>query len=233
MSFNCLLLDDDELDRIMLVAILKKYPKLNIMGAFSSAEELLQKADLKKTDILFLDIDLPKSSGLELREKLRQIPVCIFITSHPEYAIDSFALDTLDFITKPLKSERFQQCYNRIIDYLELKQKAELYESSIGDDVLIIKEGYKQSKVKLHEILYLEALKDYTKIITENNRHMVLSSIGNLLKESHFSNFVRIQKSFAVQKNRIQKWDSNAVYLHNGVCLPVGKNYKENLKMVM
>lgn len=232
MSFNCLLLDDDELDRIMLSAIVKKYPKLNILGIYSNAEELLEHADLNKTDILFLDIDLPKLSGLELREKLREIPVCIFFSSHPEYAIESFSLDTLDFITKPLKSERFDQCYNRIIDYLELKQKAELYESSIGGDQIVIKEGHKQTKIKLHEIIYLEALKDYTKIITENNRHLVLSSIGNLLKDKHFGNFIRIQKSYAIQKNRIEKWDSNIVYLQNGICLPIGKNYKDNLKIL-
>jgi len=168
-----------------------------------------------------------------LREKLNEIPVCVFISSHPEFAIDTFTLETLDFITKPLKTDRFEQCYNRIIDYLELKQKAQLYESSIGGDVIIIKEGNKQTKVKLHEILYLEALKDYTKIITESNKHMVLASIGNLLKEVHFSNFIRIQKSFAVQKDRIQKWDATQIYLTNGFSLPLSKNYRDNLKAIL
>lgn len=233
MSYKCLLLDDDPMDRTMLTAIVKKYPALEIMGVYSSAEELLEKANLKEIDILFLDIDLPNLSGLQLREKLDIIPVCVFISSHPEFAVDTFTLDTLDFITKPLKTDRFEQCYNRIIDYLELKQKAQLYESSIGGDVLIIKEGHKQTKVKLHEILYLEALKDYTKIITDSNKHIVLSSIGNLLKEIHFSNFIRVQKSFAVQKDRIEKWDSNQIYLNNGVSLPLSKNYRDNLKIIL
>jgi DNA-binding LytR/AlgR family response regulator len=233
MGYKCILLDDDPMDRTMLTAIVKKYPALDIVGVYSSAEELLEKANLKEIDVLFLDIDLPKLNGLQLREKLNDIPVCVFISSHPEFAVDTFTLDTLDFITKPLKTDRFQLCHDRIIDYLELKQKAQLYESSIGGDILIIKEGHKQTKVKLHEILYLEGLKDYTKIITETSKHIVLASIGNLLKEVHFSNFIRIQKSFAVQKDRIQKWDANQIYLTNGFCLPLSKNYRDNLKAIL
>lgn len=232
MSYKCVLLDDDPMDRVMLTAIVKKYPDLEICGIYSSAKELLVNCIAKDIDILFLDIDLPELSGLDIRKEFNEVPVCVFISSHPEFAIDTFNLDTLDFISKPLKSDRFKQCYDRIIDYLELKQKAQLYESSIGgDNEIIIKEGHQQSKIKLHEIQYLEALKDYTKIITEKGKHMVLSSIGNLLKEPHFSNFIRIQKSFAVQREFIQKWDSNHIYLKNGTILPFSKLYRENLKL--
>ena len=127
MGYKCILLDDDPMDRTMLTAIVKKYPALDIAGIYSSAEELLEKANLKEIDVLFLDIDLPKLNGLQLREKLNDIPVCVFISSHPEFAVDTFTLDTLDFITKPLKIDRFQLCYDRIVDYLDIKQKVQLY----------------------------------------------------------------------------------------------------------
>lgn len=229
MKINCVIVEDDDLDRIMITAIVKKYPRLNLTGIFSTAEELFQKMSCQEITVLFLDIDLPGLTGLELRKKLVNIPICIFISAHPEYAIDSFNLDTLDFISKPLKTNRFEKCFNRIEEYLETKQKAALYDASIGGDEIIIKEGHQSIKIKLHEIIYLEALKDYTKIITVNHKHMVLCSIGNLLKKTHFSTFIRVQKSYAVQKNFIQKWDSNMIYLKNGITIPLSKNYIENL----
>lgn len=119
--------------------------------------------------------------------------------------MESFQLDTLDYIIKPITIERFESAVVRISDYLELKEKADLFESSLGGDAIYIKEGHHKVKVKLHDILYLEGLKDYTKIITENRKHCVLQSIGNLLKETQFQSFIRVHRSFAVQKNFIQE----------------------------
>lgn len=114
---------------------------------------------------------------------------------------------------------------------MEIKLKASLFEASIGGDTIYIKEGHEQTKVKLHEILYLEALKDYTLIITDKKRHCVLSSIGNLLKEDHFQSFIRIHRSFAVQKQFIQKINSTEIILNNNISIPVGRSYKENLNL--
>jgi DNA-binding LytR/AlgR family response regulator len=112
---------------------------------------------------------------------------------------------------------------------MELKHKAQLFESAIGGDVIYIKEGHTETKVKLHDIIYLEALKDYTKIVTTTKKHCVLSTIGNLLKENHFQSFVRIHRSYAVQKNYIDKKMTNELLLNNGVLIPIGRSYKENL----
>lgn len=231
-KYTCIIIDDDEIDRLTVVSFAKKFPVLDILGVFESAEEALSIIEKEKIDVLFLDIDMPGLSGIEFRKKALEIPVCIFITAHPEHAVESFEIETLDFIVKPLKLDRFAQTVSKIEEFLEIKLKASLFEASIGGDTIYIKEGHEQTKVKLHEILYLEALKDYTLIITDKKRHCVLSSIGNLLKENHFQSFIRIHRSFAVQKQFIQKINSSEILLNNNISIPVGRSYKENLNLL-
>ena len=230
-KYSCIIIDDDEIDRLTVLSFAKKFPILDILGVFESAEDALPFIEKEKVDILFLDIDMPGLNGIEFRKKTLEIPVCIFITAHPEHAVESFEIETLDFIVKPLKLDRFAQTVSRIEEFMEIKLKASLFEASIGGDTIYIKEGHEQTKVKLHEILYLEALKDYTLVITDKKRHCVLSSIGNLLKEDHFRSFIRIHRSFAVQKQFIQKINSTEIILNNNISIPIGRSYKENLNL--
>lgn len=227
--YNCLILDDDELDRLSVVSKAKRYPQLKVIGAFATADMALFALQKEKVDVLFLDIDMPGMNGLEFRKLAQEVPVCIYISAHPEHAVETFALDTLDFIVKPLKSDRFAQTAQRIFDYMELKEKATLFESSLGADVVYIKEGYEQTKVKLHDILYLEALKDYTKVVTSGKKHCVLSNIGTLLREDSFQSFVRVHRSYAVQKQYISKILPNELVLKNEVVIPVGRSYKDSV----
>ena len=231
--FNCIIVDDDEIDRLTVVSFAKKFPELHILGVFSDAQDAVPMLEKEQIDILFLDIDMPELSGLEFRKKAAHVPVCIFITAHPEHAVESFQLDTLDFIVKPVKLDRFTQTMARVRDYMELKLKAALFESSIGGDVIYIKEGHEQTKVKLHDIFYLEALKDYTKIVTSSKRHCVLSNIGTLLKDDNFNSFIRIHRSYAVQKQYIKKILTNEVLLNNDISIPIGRSYKENLSTLL
>jgi two-component system, LytTR family, response regulator len=228
-KFNCIIVDDDEIDRLTVLSLAKRFDNLNVIGSFESPEKALEVIHKEKIDILFLDIDMPEINGLEFRKKALNIPVCIYITSHPEHAVESFELETLDFIVKPVKLDRFTQMMHRVVEFMEVKHKAELFELSIGGDTIYIKEGHEQTKVKLHDILYLEALKDYTLVVTNQKRHCVLSSIGNLLKETHFQSFIRIHRSFAVQKQYIDKKLTHEILLNNGVSIPIGRSYKDNL----
>jgi two-component system, LytTR family, response regulator len=228
-KLNCIIIDDDEIDRLTVFSYAKKFNTLNILGVFEFAQEALNFIENKKIDLLFLDIDMPQINGLTFRKKTTHIPVCVYITSHPEHAVECFELEALDFIVKPIKLDRFTQTMNRITEFMEIKQKALLFESSIGGDTIYIKEGHDQTKVKLHDILYLEALKDYTLVVTDKKRHCVLSSIGNLLKENHFQSFIRIHRSYAVQKQYIDKKLTNEILLYNGTSIPIGRFYKDNL----
>ena len=114
MKLNCVIVDDSEIDRLTVVAYAKRFPVLNIAGVFSCAEDALLFISKENVDVLFLDIDLDGSSGVDLRKKVPEIPCCIFITSHPEFAVESFEVETLDFIVKPFKFDRFEQAIRRL-----------------------------------------------------------------------------------------------------------------------
>jgi two-component system, LytTR family, response regulator len=229
--YRYIIVDDEEIDRLTLLSFLQKYPQFEGVGYFSdckSAEEFLTS---EKADIAFLDIDIDGESGLELRKKLNEDLVCVFVTSHPEYALEGFELDALDFVVKPIRKERFEQTLHKICSYLETKEKAQQYDVLYGDQMLIIKEGHEQVKIQLRDILYLEALKDYTLVVTTHKKHCILSNIGNLLKQDGFSEFIRIHRSYAVAKSEISKIGAQAIKTMSGLELPVGRSYKTNLQM--
>jgi two-component system, LytTR family, response regulator len=226
--YNCIILDDDPIDRLTTLSFVKKYSFLKIQGVYESAIEALQCADFQTIDIVFSDIDMPEMSGLELRRKIKQIPACVFITAYPDYAAESFEVESLDFLVKPIKTERFELCVSRIEKYFELRKKAELFEHSLGGDTVFIKEGHEQIKVKLHDIIYLEGLKDYTRIITKGRKYAVLCSIGNLLIEPAFHSFVRIHRSYAVQPHFVERITPQQLFIQQ-YTLPIGRSYKETV----
>lgn len=225
---NCVIVDDDPIDRLTTVSFVRKYPYLKIDGVFENPEEALTTILNVTPDVLFLDIDMPGLTGIQLRDKLRHVPACVFITSYAEYAVESFEKEAFDFLLKPLKQERFALTANRLQDYFTLREKAALLDVNLGGDTVFIKEGHAQIKLHLHDILYLEALKDYTRIVTAAKKYCVLASLGNLLKEEKFKSFIRIHRSFAVQKMYVDKVTASGVFVKN-IELPVGRVYKDAL----
>lgn len=228
-QFDCIIVDDDEMDRLCVQSYAKRFESLKVVGVFDSAEKALNFLSTNQVIVAFLDIELSGSSGIELRKKALEIPVCVFISSHPESAAETFELQTLDFIVKPFKFPRFEQTVKRIEEFMEVRLKASLFELSIGGDAVYIKTGYDQVKVKLHEIVYLEALKNYTILVTDSKRHCVLFSLGEILQEEKFQSFIRIHRSYAVQKQFIKKIGSQEVQLHNNIIVPIGRSFKDNL----
>lgn len=227
-TLTCIVVDDQEIDRLTTISLVKKYPQLQVTGTFDNPEAALLHVQQSVPDIAFLDVDMPAMSGLELRRELQQIPACVFITSYPEYAAESFEVSALDFIVKPLRSERFAKTIDRLQEFFIIRDKASLLDHSLGGDTIFIKDGHNQVKLRLHEIIYLEALKDYTSIVTGTGKHCVLSSLGNLLKEAGFSSFIRIHKSFAVQKHFIERIKAQEL-VAKGITLPVGRSFKDAL----
>lgn len=232
-ALNCIIVDDDEMDRLLVVSYAKRFSILQIAGVFETAESALSFLENNPVDIAFLDIEMPGKSGLELRKKAIEIPVCVFISSHSESAAETFELQTLDFIVKPFKFPRFEQTVKRIEEFIEIRTKASLFESTIGGDVVFVKTGHEQTKVKLHEIVYLEALKNYTILVTQTQRHCVLSNLGELLQDENFQSFVRVHRSFAVQKHFVDKIGNHEIELRNKVLIPIGRSYKYNVKTII
>ena len=127
---------------------------------------------------------------------------------------------------KPINAERFDTAMDRLIYYLDIHYKADLLDHSLNEDSLFIKDGHEHVKIQFYDIIYLEALKDYTGIITKEKKYCVLTPLGTLLKEKAFQGFIRIHRSYAVQKHYVRKVTTKAVMV-NQVLLPVGRSYKE------
>ena len=230
-SYTCIIVDDDDIDRLTTLSYVRKNPMFEVRGLYASAEDALEKMQDDLPAIAFFDIDMPGISGLELRQQLLQIPACIFITSFPDYAVESFELEALDFIVKPVKAERFEKTAERIRAYFEVKEKAALYEHQTGPDAIFIKEGTEQVKLSLREVLYLEAFGDFTHIVTPKRKYCVLKNLGSMIKETGFSSFIRIHKSYAVQKHFIEKMSSKEIFIRD-ISLPLGRAYKDALSQL-
>lgn len=227
-SIRCMIIEAEELDRLVLHQHLKQYGMVTVIGSFGSAEEAVLHLDTQ-IDLVIMDMDLPGMNGMEFRKITRHIPACIFMSSRPEYAIDAFEANTSDFLIKPLRAERLGLAIQRVSDFLEMKEKSENFDALTGKNVIRIKEGGVISQIKISDIVYLEALKDYTLVITSEKKYCILDSIGSMLQKKDFRSFVRIHRSFAVPRHLIRVKNTNEVELVRQIRLPIGRAYKNNL----
>ena len=227
--YSAMIVDDNEIDRLTTAMYVRPYSFIKVTAMCNSASTAIEA--LKKTpiDVFFLDIDMPGMDGLALRQHIGFAQACIFITAYPDYAVEGFEHAALDFIVKPLQKERFARAMIRLQDYLDVRHKAELFECSLGANTIFIKDGHSQVKIQTHEVIYLEALKDYTSIVTNRKKYCVHSLLGSLLQQDSFKSFVRIHRSYAVQKNFIKKITSQELHVNNFV-LPIGRSYKHFLE---
>ncbi len=225
---RCIIVDDDAVDLLMSVAQVRKVPFLELLATFSSAQEAAEFLQKNEVEVLFLDIDMPGQTGLEFWQNLHSKPLCVFITAHAEYALDSYESAAFDFLVKPLKAERFERCVARLEEHFTLREKSGLFDQFLGGDSFFIKEGHEQHRITVKDVLYLEALGDYTKIVTTQRKHCVLSTLGSLLTMPEFGHFTRIHRSYAVQKMFVEKMSASELVVR-GVSLPIGRKYKANL----
>jgi len=232
-TLKCVITDDNEMDRIILTNYLSNYPEIEIIGVFENPILAHKSIEKLSPDIVFLDVDMPRMSGLELRKRIAQIPICIFTTDHPEYAVVSFELETLDYLLKPHDLERFIQTIDRINEFVSIRKKAIQHETQQNEDkVFFIKEGHKKVRVVIDDILYLNALQNYTILITTTTKHYVLSTIGALLKETYFHSFIRVHRSYAIQKKHVISINSKEIVLIEGIKIPLGRSYKDQIDLL-
>jgi len=228
-TYTCIIVDDKQIDRLAVQAFLEDYSFLELAGSFGSAREALEHIRaVGAPDAIFLDVDMPGKSGLVLRNELRTIPACIFVTAHPQFALEGFELAALDYLLKPLKEDRFETAMRRLQEYLDLHYKADLLDFTLGENTLFIKDGFNKVKLQIQEIVYLEALKDYTGIITKHKKYCVLSPLGSLIKEKAFQSFVRIHRSYAIHRHAVSEISAKGIRV-NDILLPIGKSYKDSV----
>ena len=222
-------IDDSPLDLLFISEFSRSYPYLENCGTFSNPMEGLEAQQYIKPDLVFLDIEMPQFTGVELLRKIRQdVSIAVFITSHPEFALEGFELSALDYVLKPLTEERFAQTAAKIREYWEMKHKSAAYEVLFEKDTLTIKEGHSQVKLAQRDIIYLEAMQDYTKIVTPKKNYMTLSSLSYFMEQLPADRFLRVHRSYAVSLVQIRERRYSELICENAV-IPVGKTYRSTV----
>ncbi|WP_461643688.1 LytR/AlgR family response regulator transcription factor [Labilibaculum euxinus] len=235
MKVKCLLVDDEDLALDVMEAYIKRIDYLQLEGRCKSAVEALFVLNSKKIDLLFLDIQMPGLTGIQLLRNISNPPTVIFTTAYSEYALESYDLEALDYLIKPIPFERFIKAVNR---YFKLKkhdyQIPEKKEQSNTDQAFIfVKSEKKMVKVFLNEILYIESLRNYVSIYQENGQEIVtLNTISNIEEKLPETNFLRIHRSFIIAIDKIESFTSSLVQVEQKY-IPIGRNYKSMVMDVL
>lgn len=222
-------IDDNPVDLLILKEYASVFPFLQHAGSFSTPSAGLAGIEALHPDLVFLDIEMPGQTGLDILRVIKgKVPIAIFITSHPEFALEGFELSALDYILKPLTAERFSHTAKRIEDYWDMKQKAISYQVLFENESLTIKEGHNQIKLPQQEIIYLEAMQDYTKVVTEKKSYLTLTTLTGFLEKISNNNFLRVHRSYAVAVKKIKELHSDKVICGNSI-IPIGKTYRSSI----
>jgi DNA-binding LytR/AlgR family response regulator len=222
-------IDDNPIDLLMLKEYASNFSFLQHCGSFTTATEGLAAAQKLAPDLVFLDIEMPGMTGLNILRQLKdKIAIAVFITSHPEFALEGFELSALDYILKPLTAERFAHTTRRIEEYWDMKQKAISYEVLFEKESLIIKDGHNQIKLPQQDIIYLEAMQDYTKVVTEKKNYLTLTTLTSFLEKISNNNFIRVHRSYAVAIKKIKELRSNKIVCGD-IEIPIGKTYRATI----
>lgn len=226
-TITYIVVDDDILSVLAIEQFAAAFPALQHKGSYTRSAEGLAAIEAIKPSLVFLDIEMPGITGLDILRKVKSVvPMAVFVTSHPEFAIEGFELSALDYIMKPLTRDRFAQCMKRVIEYWDMKNKALLFEVAFEKDSLTIKEGHGKIKLRRSEIIYLEAMQDYTKIVTPGKNYMTLSTLSNFLEQFSEQDLVRIHRSYAVASDKISALRSTEIVCDK-YTLPIGKTYRQ------
>ncbi|MGJ7031757.1 LytR/AlgR family response regulator transcription factor [Niabella hirudinis] len=219
-------IDDDLVDQLVLKEYVAAHPVLQAAGYFTDSSEGLLFAEVNEPDVVFLDIDMPGLTGLDLISRIKnKVPACVFITSHAEFALEGFRHSALDYILKPLTAERFALCVQRIREYQAIRKKAAAYEVLVEKESLVIKDGHSLIKLPQHDIIYLEAMQDYTKVVTEHKNYMTLATFAGLLERLPGKKFLRVHRSYAVAIHKVREQHADKLVCGT-TAIPIGKTYR-------
>ncbi|HWV28553.1 MAG TPA: LytTR family DNA-binding domain-containing protein [Dyadobacter sp.] len=232
-TLECIAVDDEPLALGLVCAFIEKTPFLNLAGRYSSAVEALQVINSKPIDVIFLDIQMPDLTGIELARVLEKAgtkaPRIIFTTAFNQYALDGFRVDAIDYLLKPFNYEEFLRAASKAQAYVELVQKASSAGSSEPkDEYLFLKVEYQLVRIAYDDILYTEGLKDYVKVHLKSDPKPILSltSLKALEEKLPASKFMRVHRSFIVNLDKISAVTRNTIQI-GATSIPVSDQYKE------
>ncbi len=233
---NAIIVDDEPLAQDVLETYIEKIPEITLLQKCSNALEANEALKSKDVDLMFLDIQMPQLTGVDFLKTLAKPPVVIFTTAYPNYAVEGFELNALDYLLKPISLERFMKATNKAIEQIELRRKGgEAPPAPAASDdpgYIFVKADKKLIKVHYQDILYIEGLKDYVIIRQDNSRVITLQTMKSLEDKLPQGMFKRIHRSYIVNIERIDAVVGNMVeVVEKGQAkhLPIGKNYRDEL----
>ena len=226
-TLRCLVVDDDPLSVQVVLNCIANTPFLTSAGSFTNPVEAAEHLRTNPVDLLFLDVEMPVLSGLDLLRTLQYPPLVVLITSSKDYAVEAFEQAVVDYLVKPVSYPRFLQASQKALDMAERAATAanESIETAAPDaDFTFVKVDTKLVRVNFDDVRYVEALGDYVHIVTGQSKLIVYSTMKAVEEKFPASRFVRVHRSFIVNFNRIQALEDNAVIVE-GKHIPVGQTY--------
>jgi two-component system response regulator LytT len=228
-KLRCIAVDDEPLALSLVCNFIEQTPFLELAGRFSSAIEALKSIHSMEIQLIFMDIQMPNLTGMELakvlsRNRSESAPRIIFTTAHNHFALESYRVDALDYLLKPFNYEEFLHAANKARDYAERSAGSA---ADTENDSVFLKVEYKWVKVPLTDILYIEGLKDYVKVyLSMQEPIMALTSLKNLEEKLPARQFMRLNRSCIVALSKITTVTRTAVQI-NEIVVPIGENYRD------
>jgi DNA-binding LytR/AlgR family response regulator len=229
-KLNCIIVDDEPLAQEVIERHVSSITDLILVKKCSNALEAFEVLHTEPVDLMFLDISMPVISGIDFLRSLRKAPAVIITSAHPEFAVQSYELDVMDYLVKPVSLERFMKAVNKVIERANISTSSAT-EQHPKVDYMFVKSDQKLIKIKFEDIEYIEGMKDYVKIFTREKMIVTLHTMkffeANLPRQ-----FLRIHKSYILNLDGIKSISGNEVEIKNQK-LPIGSSYKENLMKVV
>ncbi|MDE5612879.1 MAG: LytTR family DNA-binding domain-containing protein [Odoribacter sp.] len=227
MELNCLIVDDEPLALDLLESYVQRTSFLHLKGRCGSAVDVLQKLKEERIDLIFLDIQMPELTGLELSRMIEQQVRIIFTTAFEQYALEGFKVNALDYLLKPISYPEFLKAANKALQWFEMKSSAQTAGKQ-EDGCIFVKSDYRLLKIALQKICYIEGLKDYVKIYTEDSPHPVVSliSMKSLEESLPADSFIRVHRSFIVNLDKVAVVERNRI-VFGSTYIPVSDSYRD------
>lgn len=227
MKISCIVVDDEPLALEVLSSFIARIPYLVLEGQYTDPFFAMEHLRKKKVDLLFVDIQMPDISGIELVKTLNNPPKIVFTTAYSSYAIEGFNLNAMDYLLKPIAFDRFLVAVNKVRDYMELSEAAQEVHQPEEKDVpeyMFVKSNYKDIKINFNEVLYIEGSEDYIKIHTTTKKVMTLLSMKGVMEKLPENQFIRIHRSFIVAIDKIESKSNERITIVKQ-SLPIGASY--------
>jgi two-component system, LytTR family, response regulator len=226
MEINCIVIDDEPLALSKLESFISKIPPLKLLRTFDNAIEAIGWLKENSTDLIFLDIQMEKLTGIQFLEATGQASRIIITSAYDQYAIKGFELNVTDYLLKPFSFQRFVQAVNKVMDYFSHKEEEQINPPAIPG-FIFVKTEYRLERIDLDDILYIEGMKDYLRIICRSKKIMTLQSFAKIEKSLPANNFCRVHKSFIVALDKIKSIERGVILIADQR-IPISNTYKEN-----